>query len=154
MYGQDHALEDPNKYVDLCDKVSPTAILSQQCFGNFLRFSIIPGITGVLYQPKEIAVDDITTESRGPFSIESAKSRTISAVFVIPKIAQDNDTRIFCPAIQARDVSDREGLSVCKGFSTHRVVDNNSKLSVFKYFYGSQLRLLPHASSMPTCPVP
>jgi hypothetical protein len=152
MTGKDKTMSDPNKYINLCDKVPLMTLQMQGFLGNFMRFSIIPGITGVLRRPKEITIEGISGAPNGPIAVEGGKTRTIFAVFDIPKIEKDDDTRIFCPVVQVRDIRDVEGTAICKGASTHTVLNADSKTNSFSNIPGTQLRTLPHSLIPPTCP--
>jgi hypothetical protein len=144
-------LHDPTKFVDSCDRVSTTAITMQQLMGNFIRFSIPPGLTGVIGRPKETDGPRQTPADHPVFVVDSGTTRIVTAIFELPPNEKETDIRIICPIVWTRDAKSVEGMAVCKGISSSWTLSDNLKPSAFNNFPGGQFRLLPHAD-FPSCP--
>lgn len=144
--------EDPTKYVELCDTVPIATLLFQGMTHNFLRFSEAPGIMGTLIHPSKIEIEGLSGVPKNPVSIESGRTRTITATFEIPKTEKDFDTRIFCPVIDTRDENDVVGTGICRGASVSWQLAADLTRHSFNDFRRFQGRILPYSNKLPTCP--
>jgi hypothetical protein len=147
-------LSDPTAYVTLCDNASPTALQMQQMMGNFIRFSIAPGVTALIRHSTEITLQDSSNKVTWPVAIESGKTKVILGSFEVPENSKDDDTRIICPLIDTRNIKNITTTAICQGASVSISLGSDARINTFQNFASSQHQILPAAPNVPTCPEP
>jgi hypothetical protein len=142
--------------IDLCDSITPMNLIIAQLGAGIMGRGAQVGDAGLrssIYMPTELAIDGIPSQPQIPISIESTKTKIISAVFdLIANHTKDTDTLVFCPIISTLDIKNKEDPAICRGRSTQISLTGSLGSNWNTTTSTQQFRILPHTAN-PTCPV-
>jgi hypothetical protein len=141
--------DDPQDNVRMCDDADAKTltILRMGIMGQGAQVGDDSKRSGE-YTAITLLVDGAPWEAKTPIPIESGKTRLITATFSInPDHAAHFNTRVFCPVIDAVDIRNIPGTTICRGmaqtFSSNEFTESRSM---------QQFRILPHSPGA-SCPV-
>jgi hypothetical protein len=142
--------DDPSKNISLCDSATPESLITLQMAIQIMGPGAQVGreTLTALYVPETLSVDGTPSDLKVPVSIESGKTRAISAAFTIePNHTKEHDVIVFCPLVGTLDIKNIGGSSICRAISITRTGNRYNQSSSTARF-----RVLPHSQGA-SCPL-